>query len=895
MHFENLTLPGFGLVLVLALLFGFCRSLRVMLGVGANPFDWRARISPGRRMLCIGGLVFVSNLILWGVSKSTNSLLYSQPDSREAGGAAGSGPSAGGGRVGTLPPWYDGADLCSLGDGIPDEFRRWTHLDVFTPDGSPAPGYAASDDIDGDGLDNLAEFWTGTDPLMAHTVNPYFTDGELAAWGLDPFEPTDFTAHEPLSEFGGIGIWFAQGYFYGTAPDAEGFDQSYAAFCLEAAGTNNFDVLVRVNTTRSVALSWGAAHDAAKGIVVAAPGAQYRLRFPCGADVALSLIPYPGADVGAPPPDVLGGEFWLAEFDVKLFYRAAGRASEDMMLIRSGATDAISGEAEFLRKESVGAKHIARYFPPSDLRGGGAEVGGVFASASGGKSRRDGRDWLTETIRNGFYKMFSDYPYAWHGSDDRVGPFWLTNIVGVAAEDITWTAQNGSMYPPTGYASTLIAHSSPFVSGDILVHASYGLSNETARASVAVPKCPRKDFAVKFSTDNFSPHMYEEFDVVVTFPGCPHGQNEMWLEIEVMRETTAGWQHVAWIDADTETPGVQRHFDATALNGGTWGFFWDGIATESAPLAKSPDVFTQGKEPFNRLLPQVIAGEPVPPPYYTVFARLKSAATPAAPILEEAQHTVYVPQVCKVEMSQTAYLEFCRPAVYPYSDWPDEIGKTNPLCEVGYVLYSGSTSLSKFDVENLIVENMRSLIPETVNVIVTRLSVRGRYKTIKYEMKKECPSIITGARGYTVDASWLNENPEGIGYVYVDTIRREPCDYFLQYNDGFLPPKVQYAPGLVPFNHLTFTKGVMFTGTHEFYHTLGLVGKNLFGSTQDGLEIRHNNWKNDTQSGHDESWIMNPGGHKHKHIYDVDGGKWNSIKPLNKLYMEFILPREKKQ
>jgi hypothetical protein len=40
--------------------------------------------------------------------------------------------------------------------------------------------------------------------------------------------------------------------------------------------------------------------------------------------------------------------------------------------------------------------------------------------------------------------------------------------------------------------------------------------------------------------------MTHNFDVMA--PGCAHQNTPGWLEAEVMRQTTAGWEHVAYRD-----------------------------------------------------------------------------------------------------------------------------------------------------------------------------------------------------------------------------------------------------------------------------------------------------------------------------------------------------------
>lgn len=73
--------------------------------------------------------------------------------------------------------WYDDLDL----DGLPDGYERAYGLDPDVP--------SASDDPDGDGLNNLVELARGTLPLVADTDGDGFSDGVEVAAGTDPLDP----------------------------------------------------------------------------------------------------------------------------------------------------------------------------------------------------------------------------------------------------------------------------------------------------------------------------------------------------------------------------------------------------------------------------------------------------------------------------------------------------------------------------------------------------------------------------------------------------------------------------------------------------------------------------------------------------------------------------------
>ncbi len=69
-----------------------------------------------------------------------------------------------------------GAD--SLGDGLPDELRRWIWSNLGKGEAFQAYNYRGSDDSDGDGVSNLDEYLAGTDPAnAADSLNVYVATG----------------------------------------------------------------------------------------------------------------------------------------------------------------------------------------------------------------------------------------------------------------------------------------------------------------------------------------------------------------------------------------------------------------------------------------------------------------------------------------------------------------------------------------------------------------------------------------------------------------------------------------------------------------------------------------------------------------------------------------------
>ena len=86
--------------------------------------------------------------------------------------------------LGVDPRGADDSD----GDGMPDAWEMVTHLNPFSTN-SP---YGATDDFDQDGLENLYEYWAGTNPRDPDTDGDGYSDyTEVIILGSDPKDPSD--------------------------------------------------------------------------------------------------------------------------------------------------------------------------------------------------------------------------------------------------------------------------------------------------------------------------------------------------------------------------------------------------------------------------------------------------------------------------------------------------------------------------------------------------------------------------------------------------------------------------------------------------------------------------------------------------------------------------------
>ena len=737
---------------------------------------------------------------------------------------------------------YDPTD--TDGDGIPDLWEKWTHGNRQVADGNI--------DRDGDGLTELEEFQNQTDPRTADTDGDGFDDAFEVANGMNPIVQEDFTPVEPDENQNGIiDLWENAPYIYSyTDFNNNGFDDTYEEFYLEPASDDNYDVRVDVYTTRSAALTWTVG-ALAEGVVLPATAmTSVRIRLPFKSDARIELL-------AAPQGDALpAGELWKARLRLS-FAPRNGQTAVGTCIV------SVDGDIQQKVPESVSA--VVR-FP------GGAPMARTPTSSGG--------DGLVIDILEKQFEIIPPFAvYHWIGDD--VGPFTVTNAVNIDPSAIQWSADFGTMSPSTGGSSTLTVTSIPLDDDEIVVTAEVVLDDVFRAVETAiVDLCPGRRFSITDYTPNFSPHLGETASFTLELPGCSHMTRIGWLEGEVMRETTSGMQHVGWMDISAAQPGHQKRRQCLAS---PQTVFWNGIATEDAALADSPAVFTEGSAPFHRALPEVVSGEPVPPPYYTIFFRYREADSDTATVIDETSTTVYVPQVVKIEMSDEAYNEFVSPIIYPDTYWPQHIGKTNVNNGVSTVLYGGCQGKPKTEILQEIASASQALIPSDVNIRFATGSVSGRCKHACITTPLDYGTDVKNAYGLTDNehCSWRNENPFGISSVFIGNHKREPCLDKLM-TETKANPSESYDPAMFPYETLNLVFAMSHTAIHETGHTTGLVNPTYLY----GMIGHHNSTTNRN------GWIMNDG----RYCPDSDRFRKGFFldptwKPRNAKYLHFILPR----
>jgi len=727
----------------------------------------------------------------------------------------------------SLPAWWKYDPTDTDGDGIPDLWEKWTHGNPLVADSHL--------DRDGDGLTDLEEFWNQTDPRTADTDGDGYDDGFEVTHGMNPLVSEDFTPDEPDANNNGLpDIWEAAGYIFSFHDsNNNGFDDFYEQYDLPAESDDNFDVLVNIYSTRSVLLTWGNDETPYSLVVLASTGTTVRLRLPFGEDTALRLLPMPeGVDLPL-------GELWKGRMHVSFASRSGERLPGNAVVSADGLI-----ARKIVNMESV----ITRFADPLSE--------GMQVRTSGAS----GNTFLSTDIEFGKFDVF--HMDAYHDVGDVLGPFTVINTVGLIGTTFSWYSAYGDMYPPTGIESWLTLRRLPTrLNENVTVVTTAELDASTdAYVSTPVTRCPRNAFTVNFSTSNFSPHLAETCLISVVLPGCSCQNDPGWLEIEVRRETTGGFQHVAYLDMDPSTPGVSRYGDTAKLLS-QCAFTWNGMARASLPLADHPDVFDGPMGSFNRAMPAIVAGSPVPPPFYTLVVRLWNPER--SQIVDMVERKIYVPQV--VNLVSFGGEEAFQKAVYSQG-----ISGTNRI-----TLYPGCTEEETSTAFAKLPAMTRAFYPPDMNLrIVMTSCVEGRRKSVL---------IVSGTtqgsrRGDASGFRKRNERPDGDMAIYIESFwgtLKNSYDLMLRGNNDEI---------LLPMTSTQFAQYIAATIAHEIGHSLGLVDSDWLEATPPGKQKNHN-----------KTWtglkLMDAGG-----LYFV-GHRLNPRStaywlPYNLSYLKFILPKE---
>ena len=721
---------------------------------------------------------------------------------------------------------YDPTD--TDGDGIPDLWEKWTHGNRQVADGGI--------DRDEDGLTDFEEFQNQTDPRTADTDGDGFDDAFEVANGMNPTSPADFTPLEPDADnTGRIDLWENAPCIYGFTDAAhDGFDDYYELNYLESASDGNFDVVVEVYTTRSAVLTWNGGLD---GIVVLpTTGQAVRLRLPFGVDSTLNLLPSPE---GANPPS---GELWKSRMRLAFAPRSGQNLYGNALVSADG----------MIAHKVVNQESAIEFFAPLPPTGGFQTLS-LTGGGAGGPN--------TDIQARIFDVLFVD---KFHGLGDSVGAFTVTNQLGMGDAVYDWSSAFGSMNPDSGMESWLTVTRLPEYDDKMTVVTATDIDSDSRVAVTSiVERCSQRVFSASLSTNNFSPQLGETLGLGVTLPECEHVQIPGWLEIEVVREIIGATQHVASVDMDLRTPGLDRYLDTSTLGGQSPSFAWDGRAQVGLPLADHPDIFNGPRGNFHRAMPAITSQEPVPPPFYTVCVRLWNSEK--TEVLYEYNETVFIPQVVKV---------YWHPRIEAILQRPISARSKG----VDVILYQGCDSSSAGNAASALAAKIGAFFPDTVNIRLMHTTIiDAGYKKIMLVDGMDRPDGRKGEAAGPWNAR--NASSEGVSFLFVENLLADvQRAYGWSLRGAGTFPKELSVDNIVGYFSAT--------GAHEVGHSLGLVDGDFLNAGADAVK-RHNGIYNPRK-------LMNQGG-----LFFME----NKLNPQpmihwmddNRRYLEFILPLSEQQ
>ncbi len=308
--------------------------------------------------------------------------------------------------------------------------------------------------------------------------------------------------------------------------------------------------------------------------------------------------------------------------------------------------------------------------------------------------------------------------------------------------------------------------------------------------------------------------------------GHPFGDDEenpeFYLEVEAGRETDSGWQHLAWIDTDPETPGLQRLIAISRDNPPT--IDWDTKATSSAPLSNGTDSLVyDSKTTFTRALPAVASGQYVPPPFVTVISRTFDDKNN---LVSEFSTTQAIPQYVQITWTASTVEEFRQPITYSH---PGE----GALPPTNVTMFAGCSVTEAEAAFAGIATNVQAIFPANANIIVVgpNTEVPQPHKTVEINsgaLYDPATGTYRNVLGSTPPnyCYQRNESPVGTAGVYMESVR---CSFLLQYNEyydnslGTIPYKYDWRGVSLPLSPSHLSLYVSQIALHECCHSMGLV------------------------------------------------------------------------
>ena len=366
------------------------------------------------------------------------------------------------------------------------------------------------------------------------------------------------------------------------------------------------------------------------------------------------------------------------------------------------------------------------------------------------------------------------------------------------------------------------------------------------------------------TTTNFSPHFGETASLSVKLEPSPPpgGYPGIDFVCHIARKLSSeDYEIIQTIDV-VPTNGMhtlQRATDFTWLT-----MSWSGIPSAldgNKDPATGYDEFHGVAGSFNRKLPAITAGKPVPPPFYYAVAQLKAVYNQST--IQEDKKKIFVPQVVLLDMDWDAAEELMDPLM----------DGTNVVAQAFDPFYVW------FDLLYDIKDGMYAYLGPNVNlrIVTSSWGLTGDYSPLTLKVQHPISSNIWGAAD---GLDFGNVILDDAARVFVAPPRQALYSY---YSDE--PPGTVDIPFTWEEQRYSFTR----TATHELGHLLGLVSTNpaLNGQYYFG-EGEHN------RSPLTPLDIMNPGTFDelfHK-IGRTPGGLSWVFRYVNHDYLRFILPAQ---
>ena len=356
---------------------------------------------------------------------------------------------------------------------------------------------------------------------------------------------------------------------------------------------------------------------------------------------------------------------------------------------------------------------------------------------------------------------------------------------------------------------------------------------------------------------------------------------KIFLEVEVGRDTATGWQHLAWVDTDSETPGLQQRTAISRDNPPT--INWNAKATSSAPLANGLDSLVyDSKTTFTRALPAVAAGQYAPPPFATIVSRTFDDKDN---LISEFSTTLAIPQYVKITWNNTVLEEFRQPIVFNYVGIE---GDTVPSTNVA--LFAGCTATEAASAFVDIAARVQAIFPSDANIIVVGpdATVPQPHKTIVI-LTGQYVKPTTGEKKNALGRTPIehcrqrNDSPSSTSYVYDGAIRQSLGRFFKSYyvkaNGGYNPMN-DWRNVPLPLSTDLLTAYISQVALHECCHAMGLVPT---------ASAKYNGHNNCTCGGH----FMDSGKYRWPPMYlGFISSRIQHWMPKNELYLEFVFPLE---